>query len=192
MFGPLPDFAAFRFVEAVDGFEVAYLRMQDDFVLIDGYTSAVEDGEPHAVAYSIELDPQWRTRQARLFGHALDHAGEIWIDGDGEGQWYVEGEHRADLDGCLDLDIEASALTNAFPVRRLGLAVGDGAEAPAAFVRALDLGVERLEQRYERIGDGERGPRFDYESPASEFRCVIEYDASGLVVEYPEIAVRAA
>jgi uncharacterized protein len=37
-----------------------------------------------------------------------------------------------------------------FPARRLELAVGRHADAPAAYVRAEDLRVERLEQRYLR------------------------------------------
>jgi hypothetical protein len=40
------------------------------------------------------------------------------------------------LDGCLDADLESSAMTNAMPVRRLGLAVAARAAAPAAYFRA--------------------------------------------------------
>lgn len=191
-FADPPAFAAFELCDGLEGFEVAYLGDSGDAVVVDGYTSAVEGGEPYAVAYSLELDSRWRTRRARVRGHALHHAGEVRIDGDGEGRWTVDGERRPELDGCLDVDLEASSLTNAFPVRRLALGVGDSSEAPAVYVRALDLRVERLEQRYERIADGQRGRRFDYESVADGFRCVIEYDASGLVLDYPGIARRAA
>jgi hypothetical protein len=51
------------------------------------------------------------------------------------------------------VDFESSALTNAFPVHRLELQVGEEADAPAAYVRALDLSVERLDQRYVRLDD---------------------------------------
>ena len=65
------------------------------------------------------------------------------------------------------------------------------ADAPAAYVRALDLSVERLEQRYVRLADGERGQRYHYTSPAFGFECELAYDESGLVLDYPGIAVRA-
>jgi hypothetical protein len=96
------------------------------------------------------------------------------------------------LDGCLDVDLEASAMTNAFPAHRLGLEVGERLSAPAAYVRALDLSIERLEQTYERLPDEEGREVYDYESPAFDFRCQLTYDESGLVVSYPGIAVRSS
>jgi hypothetical protein len=46
-------------------------------------------------------------------------------------------------------------------------------EAPAAYVRALELSVIRLEQTYRRLDDR----RYDYTSEA-DFRAVLEYDAA--------------
>ena len=56
-------------------------------------------------------------------------------------RWYVDGAHRADLDGLLDVDLEASAMTNTVPVHRTDLA--DRTAAPAVYVR-LDGSVRRL------------------------------------------------
>jgi hypothetical protein len=80
----------------------------------------------------------------------------------------------------------------AFPVRRLGLAFGQGADAPGAYVRAEDLRIERLEQRYVRLEDHERGRRFAYAAPVFDFTCVLAYDDAGLLLDYPGIALRAA
>jgi hypothetical protein len=91
-----------------------------------------------------------------------------------------------EADGCLDLDLESSSLTNAFPVLRLGLAPGQAASAPAAYATQDELRVERLEQRYEHLG----GRVYAYASPG--FTCEIAYDASGLALEYPGIASRVA
>jgi hypothetical protein len=44
-------------------------------------------------------------------------------------------------------------MTNTLPVHRLDLPAGAQVAAPAAYVRALDLTVERLEQTYSRIAD---------------------------------------
>jgi hypothetical protein len=96
------------------------------------------------------------------------------------------------LTGCLDVDLEASACTNAFPVHRLGLEVGQAADAPAVYVRARDLSVERLEQSYKRLpNDGEHS-RYHYVAPTFNFRAVLVYDVFGLVLDYPGIAVRTA
>ena len=96
------------------------------------------------------------------------------------------------LDGCVDVDLEASACTNALPVNRLALDVGRQAEAPAAWVRASGLRLERLEQTYTRLPDDDARVRYDYAAPELEFRTTIAFDAFGLVLEYPGIAVRVA
>jgi hypothetical protein len=187
----LPPYAAWRHRDARDGFEVAFFEPGDRGLRIEGHTAAVEDGEPFAVRYAIELDDGWRTRAAHLRSRSSSGSSSALLEGDGRGGWLVDGRPAPRLDGCLDVDLESSALTNAFPVGRLRLAPGDAANAPAAYVRALGLGVERLEQRYERIDDGTGPERYDYTAPTFDFRCELVYDEFGLVINYPGIATRA-
>ena len=181
-------FAAWQHVEARDGFEVVFI----DGLQFEGKTAAVEEGEAWAVAYVIELAADGTTRSARVSGLSTRGRREVVLEADATSRWRVNGGPAPHLDGCLDVDLESSSLTNAFPVARLGLEVGEEAEAPAAYVRALDLTVERLEQHYLRLEDGERGQRYHYTSPAFEFECELAYDGSGLVLDYPGIAVRVA
>ena len=82
-------------------------------------------------------------------------------------------------------------MTNALPAHRLALPAGGRAEAPAAYVRASSLAVERLEQTYQRAEDEAGCQRYDYAAPAFGFTCRLGYDQSGLVLDYPGIAVRA-
>jgi len=104
----------------------------------------------------------------------------------------VDGVPAPHLDGCLDVDLEASAVTNALPVRRLALPVGGRADAPAAYVRVPEPRVERLAQTYRRLPDDAARSRYDYAAPDLGFRAELVYDASGLVLDYPALAVRAA
>jgi uncharacterized protein len=183
----LPSAAAWRHRDSRDGFEVAFLDADGDGYRVRGSTSAVEAGDPWIVDYAIELDAAWRTRAAQVRLRSRAGARELAVTADGQGSWRIDGSPAPELDGCLDLDLESSALTNAFPVARMRLALGAAAEAPAAWVRALDLGVERLEQRYERMAPSE----YDYAAPELDFTCRLVYDDAGLVLDYPGIAVRA-
>ncbi|WP_039809722.1 putative glycolipid-binding domain-containing protein [Nocardia otitidiscaviarum] len=186
-----PRMAAWRHRGAREGFEVVFPRITDSGVLIDGHTTAVEMGRGWSVDYSIELDGHWRTRAARV--SVRDEKGwrTVRLAADGAGRWTVDGEPAPALDGCVDIDLEASACTNTFPVHRLPLAEDVDTAAPAAYVHVAVPTVTRLEQRYRRLpGDGP-GHRFDYESPEFDFRATLEYDAAGLIVDYPGIAVRA-
>ncbi len=187
----LPPFACWRHCGAAEGFEVVFFQTREGGLRIEGQTAALEAGEPYTVRYAIELDERWCTRSAEVSGRSRAGAHTVSVETDDRGGWLVDGREAPQLKGCRDVDLESSSLTNAFPVNRLRLEPGEEADAPAAYVRALDLGVERLEQRYVRIDDGSRRERYDYTSPAFDFRCELVYDESGLVLDYPGIAVRA-
>jgi uncharacterized protein len=187
----LPPFAAWRLVDAHEGFEVIFLDAGADGYRVNGYSAGVEGGDPWAISYSLELDAGWVTRSARVRGHSASGERETVLEGDGAGAWLVDGAPAPDLDRCLDVDLEGSAFTNALPVHRLGLEAGARAEAPAAHVRAAGLEVERLEQTYARLEDRDGHSRYDYASHRFEYEGVLAYDEYGLVLEYPGIAVRA-
>jgi hypothetical protein len=190
-FAPAPATAAWRHRDARTGFEVAYFQLLDAGCRIAGWTTAVEDGQTWAVEYVIDLDGTGATRSARIRGRSAAGSSAALLEADGAGQWVVNGVPAPHLDGCLDVDLESSALTNALPVRRMGLAPGARAAAPAAYVRAVGLAVERLEQTYLRAPDEGARQRYDYSAPAFGFACRLTYDESGLVLDYPGIAVRA-
>lgn len=179
-----PPYAAWRFVGAVDGFEVVYLGSRR----LRGHTSAVEDGRPYAVRYDVALDDRWRTREVRVDSDTVEGPRSTVLRSDGAGRWTVDGVAAPFLDGLVDVDLEASACTNTLPVHRLPMPAGEVVPAPAVYVRASDLSVTRLDQTYRRLGDR----TFDYTSEGGAFRAVLEYDAAGLVVDYPGIAVRFA
>jgi hypothetical protein len=145
-----------------------------------------------AVEYAIDLDGTGATRSARIRGRSAAGSSATLLEADAAGSWLVDGTPTPYLGGCLDVDLESSAMTNALPLRRMGLAVGTGAAAPAAYVRAVGLAVERLEQTYQRVPDESGRQQYDYDAPAFDFTCRIAYDESGLVLDYPGIAVRAA
>ena len=190
-FAPAPATAAWRHRDARTGFEVAYFQLLGAGCRIAGWTTAVEDGQTWVVEYVIDLDETGATRGARIGGRSAAGSSAALLEADGAGQWVVNGVPAPHLDGCFDVDLESSALTNALPVRRMGLAPGARAAAPAAYVRAVGLAVERLEQTYLRAPDEGAHQRYDYAAPAFGFACRLTYDESGLVLDYPGIAVRA-
>lgn len=177
----LPRSAAWRFVDAVDGFEVVYATDGE----LRGHTSAVEQGMPYAVDYRITFSRDWRTTSAVVSNDTLDGRRAVTLSVDGDGRWTVDDVPRPDLDGLVDVDLEASACTNTFPVHRLDLPVGETVTASAVYVRALDLEVRRLDQTYRRID----GQRFHYTSEGG-FEAELRYDDHLLVLDYPGIAVR--
>jgi hypothetical protein len=190
-FAPVPATAAWQHRDARVGFEVAYFQPSGEGRRVEGWTTAIEDGGTWAVEYVIDLDGTGATRSARIRGRSAAGFSLTLLEADGAGRWLVDGVPAPHLDGCLDVDLESSAMTNALPVRRMGLAPSARAEAPAVYVRAVGLAVERLEQAYLRAPDEAALQSYDYAAPAFGFTCRLTYDESGLVLDYPGIAVRA-
>ena len=190
-FVPPPATACWQHLEARSGFEVAYFRDAEDGWTVEGTTAAVEEARTWVVTYSIRVDAGWVTRDARITARTVSGSRETFLQSDGTGRWLIDGVPAPHLDGCLDVDLESSAMTNTLPVHRLGLPEGGQADVPAAYVRALDLRVDRLEQTYRRMADQAARQRYDYAAPAFGFSSRMVYDESGLVVDYPGIARRA-
>jgi hypothetical protein len=142
-----------------------FVQSDGDGYRLDGGTAAVEKSEAWAVDYEITVTADWSTRSAVVSGRSESGRTERRLETDGAGRWRIDGSHAAHLDGCFDVDLESSALANAFPVHRLGLASGEVADAPAAYVRAVDLTVERLDQRYTRLDNDADHERYRYSAP---------------------------
>ncbi len=190
-FSAFPATACWQHRQARSGFEVACFEAAAGGWHLDGTTTAIEDGQAWIVTYSIEVDAAWLTREARVTVRTAAGLRQTELAADGAGHWLVDSRPAAHLDGCLDIDLESSALTNTLPVHRLGLAPGTGAKPPAAYVRVPDLRTERLEQVYARLPDEGGPPRYRYAAPAFGFTCTLGYDESGLILDYPGIAARA-
>jgi hypothetical protein len=190
-FRPPPASACWQHRAARSGFEVAFFEAIPDGLRIEGTTAAIEDAEAWIVTYLIQLDTAWATRSARITARTANGLRETFLESDGAGHWLVDGNAVPYLDGCMDVDLESSAMTNALPVHRLNLQIGEAADAPAAYVRTLDLTAERLEQVYLRTADQDARQEYEYTAPAFGFTSRLRYDDSGLVADYPGIAVRA-
>ncbi|HEX5995332.1 MAG TPA: putative glycolipid-binding domain-containing protein, partial [Jiangellales bacterium] len=146
-----------------------------------------EAGVPWSIHYAIDVGDDWQVKRATV----RDDAGnELEIVVDGKGLWTINGQRRSDLEGCLDLDLEASVVTNTVPIHRLALSVGQHGQSGAVYLRTIGLEVERLDQTYRRLPDADGELRFEYQSPRFGYHDTLRFGTDGLVVEYPGIGVR--
>ena len=118
------------------------------------------------------------------------HQTTLIVRSDRAGHWTVDGAPCSDLDGCIDIDLESSALTNTIFLHRVQPSSTDVHDAPAAFIRCAPLRAERLEQTYRLRRQDEHGVSYAYTSPAYETYVDLHFDVDGLVLDYPGLAVR--
>jgi uncharacterized protein len=175
------------------GHSVARLEPDGDGWLAHGVEvlAAEPDAGPLACWFRVRLDAGWLTREVDV--RALDAGGErtIALRADDERRWTLDGRPRPDLDGCLDVDVAATPLTNTFPVRRLtapdGLAVGERTTLAVAWVAVPTLAVTRVEQTYERLAEARWRYRDDTHGAFD-----LTVDADGVVVDYEGLARRVS
>jgi len=186
----LPAEASWTHTGARAGFEVAFFTELSVGHRLTGHTTARESSALWSVGYDVTVDDSWKTVEVHASNLVDAKEGELALTRDSAGRWTVNGELRPELDGCLDVDFESSAVTNTLPLHHLDFIEGVGVDVPAAFVRADDLRVERLEQRYTLIEARAEQILFHYESSTFDFSCDLRYDSAGFLVEYPGIATR--
>jgi hypothetical protein len=138
--------------------------------------TGVVDTQDGRLAYRVETDADGVFRLADL---AI--GGRTLALSFSDGRWLVNGEHRGDLDGATEIDIQATPLTNTLPIRRLDLAVGESVDIDTAWIAVPALTVVRDPQRYTRVGERQ----WLYESRDSDFRAVLTVDDEGVVLDYP-------
>ena len=185
-----PSAASWSHQGAQVGCEIAYFVDLSAGYRLTGHTAATGSAALWSVGYDVVVDRSWRTVTVQASNLTIAGMKALTLVRDVDDRWTVNGEMRPDLDGCVDVDFESSAVTNTLPIHRLDFIVGSGVDVPAAFVRADDLRVERLEQRYTLIETALERLLFHYVSSTFDFACELQYDLAGLVVEYPGIATR--
>ena len=139
--------------------------------------------------FCVVVGPDWVTRRVEV--RSVSTVGEaqrrLKVS---DGHWTVDGAARPDLDGCVDVDVAATPLTNTFPIRRLAhLAVGRSVTSTVAWVDVPALGVTRVEQTYERLEDRDELAAWRYSDP-THGGFVLTVDTEGLVVDYEGFARR--
>ena len=99
----------------------------------------------------LRLSAQWRLQQMLLF-RDMEEA-DLWLATDGRGHWgEMNGAHRTELDGCLDIEFANTPFTNSIITHRLPLHVGHTADIQVITVDVETLALERATHRYTRTG----------------------------------------
>ena len=168
-----------------------HVRVQDDhpgWTVFDSIFVRHHGGQVLRGGYTLVTDKQWRTLEVRLMVETEPGSMEgIHLLTEGDGHWMDAYEKpMPELEGCLDVDIQWSPLTNTLPVNRLPLAAGEEQELKVAYIALPQLTVQPVAQRYERLADN----LVRYSSETRELQREITVDAEGFVMDYPTFFTR--
>jgi hypothetical protein len=162
-------------------FEHLVLKEGPDQIVAEAAVLGTVDDHVFAARYKILCDVHWRVRKIEISEIGSDHTTELVSDG--VGNW-VGGSAMAQphLANAIDADISITPFTNTLPVRRLDLRNGQSQEILVVYIQLPNITITTDRQRYTCL---EAGRRYRYESVDSDFTREIEFDAHGLVRDYP-------
>lgn len=163
------------------GHEFARAYFLDSSCRLTGSAVFAHEGRACRLDYLIVCDADWRTVSARVTGWLGSQSIEIDISVDETGHWRLNGTEYPAVAGCIDVDLNFSPSTNLLPIRRLGLEIGVEAEVHAAWLRFPSFSLERLDQRYRRMGP----ETYRYESAGGAFATELQVNSAGFVTRYP-------
>lgn len=168
------------------GLETTTIRWENEGFTVSG---AVGDDAPDRehIQYVLRLSASWQVRQFLLFRDLEEP--DLWLATDGSGRWgEMNGAHRTELDGCYDVDLACTPMTQTLPIRRLPLLDGDSAELPVVTIDPVTLAVRSEVHRYTRVDVSRWQHELADNGSATEF----EVDEFGLVVDYPALFRRVS
>ena len=145
---------------------------------INGLAIVPYEGRPHRVEYTIDLDAEGRTSDARVSATAPGGNHVVSLEADGRGTWRSGGRVVVESAAALDLDLGFSPITNSLPIWRFGLSIGETHEIEVAWVLFPTLEVVHGRQSYER-----RDER-TYVYRSRDFEADVRIFEDGLVDEY--------
>jgi uncharacterized protein len=153
----------------------------------EGVAVALDEGAPMRVHYRLVCDREHRTRELDVSQPA--DGLRLSLRADGEGRWADEaGRTLPELDGCIDVDVAITPLTNTLPVRRLGLRPGEASDVRVVYVEVPGLRVRPARQRYHCLRADDASTSYRYES--GDFSAELTFDAQGFVRSYGDLWVR--
>jgi hypothetical protein len=164
------------------GHESACIYGDDNGWYLDGSAVFVYDKKPCRLEYLIECDVEWKTTFATIDGWVGEDVVAYEIEVSEDRKWTLKDNKIGAVEGCIDIDLNFSPITNLLPLRRLDLSIGESKRVKAAWLRFPSFELEPLEQTYTVLDES----MIRYESRNGEFVRELKVNEDGLVLSYPD------
>src|SRR5215472_18287144 len=132
---------------------------------------------PASVTYQLSCDAGWRVTGLIISAASAASSRTLTLSADHHGHWLAHGQPRPDLDGCIDVDISLTPLTNTLPIRRLTWARGEAQDIDVVYVDAPALTARRARQRYTLLGGDTNDGAAVYRYESGSFTADVTVDS---------------
>src|SRR3984893_9670958 len=116
------------------GHDACRLMERGDAWRIEGVSVFRHETGTAALAYEVECDHEWRTRQGAVDGWVGSRRIEVRLTRSSAGVWSLNGAIVEGFEQYVDLDLGFTPATNLPQLRRIALPVGHAADVPVAWL----------------------------------------------------------
>lgn len=162
------------------GHDGCWLGRGDDGWCVRGTAVFAQAGVPCQLGYALDVDPEWKTRTARVFGTIGRDVVDLAIASTAD-VWRVNGIAQCGTEDCDVLDFSFTPALKMVTLQRLQLDSNDDASLSVANLGVPELRLERIEQRYRRL----TATDFLYSCPRLERSSVLRTEEHLAIVRYP-------
>lgn len=158
----------------------------------------------YETSWTLDVGPDWKTRRIVVTATGRTWSRYLALNRSESGAWLSETAARGEADlpapgiaedadlgeAAVDCDLGQCPLTNVMPIRRLGLQQKVVPDTPLvmAWIDVPSLRVIRSDQVY---GSRPTAGKVRYTSYSRDFSAEITVDSHGIVLDYPDLALRS-
>lgn len=159
-----------------------YCRIwQNTGISVKSTVVGFHEAVPFVVEYDIDLTAGWGVRSFRVRSN-LGHIDQtIFMETDGLGSWYHDGKKMDHLQGCLDIDISITPMTNSLPLRRLKIGFGETHYTDVVYIDMPSCQIGKERQEYTCIDRN----LYRFTNNDGSFSADIRTCDEGIVQHYP-------
>lgn len=169
------------------GTEYFELDSKPEGIVAKSYLTGTIDQKPYALAYKVELTPEWQVKRFGVWSLA-NVSKQIVLSTDLNGHWFDSGgAPQSQFDGCYDIDLSITPFTNSLPINRMKWYKGKKQRVDVLYVRLPDFEPHKVAQYYTQLQDF----RYFYRDGTVDFTADLQVDKDGLIIEYPGLFTRA-
>lgn len=166
--------------------ENCILTITDKGSAISSSIIGIYANELYKIEYQVRTNQYWETTFFEIKSQLYNTIEMISFRREGKENWYVNGQPGEKFNGCIDIDISLTPLTNTLPINRLKLSENEGEQIKVLYVDVLERKMMPVQQKYSRLSQTD----YKYENVPNDFESVISVDDLGLVVNYPGLFKR--
>jgi hypothetical protein len=167
------------------GLEHVVVSVDTEAFRADGELIVGAPPGPARVSYHLRCDANWKVTELTIAAASAAGSRALTLTADTEGHWLADGHARPDLDGCTDVDISLTPLTNTLPIRRLDCSPGKAHDLAVVYISAPELSVSPAGQRYTLLSQDAEHNEALYRYESGSFRADLTVDGNGFVTDYP-------